>query len=298
MPDAAATVRAAGGVVWRPAGDDVEVLVVHRPRYDDWSLPKGKLLAGEPAVVGAVREVGEETGADVVVGRTLGTTRYPVLLDGHEVPKSVRWWAMRATGGRFSPNDEVDAVRWLRPADAVELLSRAGEREPLERLTGGPLRTRTLLAVRHARAGSRAAWHGDDVDRPLDDRGAAQAAALARLLEHYRPVRLLSAPLERCTATLRPLAARLGVQVVTDEALAGRSWAKAPDRTLALLRDVVADGRAAVVCSQGEVLPPALQSLADSLVGTEPRTPKGSVWALSFDDRCGPVDADFVAPPA
>src|SRR3712207_1183187 len=103
-------VRAAGGALWRPSADGgIETAVVHRPKYDDWSLPKGKLDAGEHALAAAVREVGEETGLAVVVGRRSLRTEYEVP----EGPKRVDYWLMRVVGGRFVPCDEVDGLRWL-----------------------------------------------------------------------------------------------------------------------------------------------------------------------------------------
>jgi 8-oxo-dGTP diphosphatase len=107
-------IEAAGGVLWRPARGGIEVALVHRPKYDDWSIPKGKLKAGEPALAGALREVEEETGHTAEPGRLLGEIRY--LKDGE--PKRVRYWAMRVTGGRFTVSEEVDEMVWLTPNEA------------------------------------------------------------------------------------------------------------------------------------------------------------------------------------
>jgi 8-oxo-dGTP diphosphatase len=112
-------VRAAGGVVWRDGAAGREVAVVHRPRYDDWSLPKGKLLPGEDWLEGALREVQEETGLRCEPGEELEPARY---LDRKGRDKLVRWWSMRPVGGAFEPNDEVDDLRWLAPAEAIERL--------------------------------------------------------------------------------------------------------------------------------------------------------------------------------
>ncbi len=120
-------VQAAGGVVWRRStGGDVEVLLVHRPKYDDWTLPKGKLEPGEAFEAGARREVEEETGLRCVLGDELATSRYR---DRHGRDKVVRYWAMTSKGGEFTPNDEVDEVRWLPPAEAEALLTYAHDRE-------------------------------------------------------------------------------------------------------------------------------------------------------------------------
>lgn len=103
-------VRAAGAVVWRPAGDGVEVLLVHRPRYDDWSLPKGKLDGGETWVEAAVREVEEETGCTGTLGGLVGTVRYE---DQHGREKEVRFYELSDPTGEFVPTVEVDELAWL-----------------------------------------------------------------------------------------------------------------------------------------------------------------------------------------
>ncbi|ADP81700.1 NUDIX hydrolase [Pseudofrankia inefficax] len=133
-----AEVRAAGGVVWRPAaGGGVEIVLVHRPRYDDWSLPKGKVDGDETWLAAAVREVDEETGLAVEVGVLLGDVTYPVRrhgsADSPPATKVVRYWALRVTGGAFTPNDEVDELRWLPPEQAAGLLSYDLDRDVVDR---------------------------------------------------------------------------------------------------------------------------------------------------------------------
>ena len=141
------TVRAAGGVVWRRADGEVQVALVHRPKYDDWSLPKGKLDPGEPAVVGAVREVREETGFVAVPGRTLGESRYRVLDRGRDAPKTVRWWAMRCATGAFVPGPEVDALRWLPVASALDVAGSGFDAAPLQAFTEQEPDTASVLFV-------------------------------------------------------------------------------------------------------------------------------------------------------
>jgi 8-oxo-dGTP diphosphatase len=114
-------IEAAGGVIWREiASEHVEVLVIHRPRYRDWSLPKGKLKRGESHLDCALREVHEETGLHCQVGPELATAHY---IDRKQRPKRVRYWAMQAQSGRFRSNDEVDAVQWVPHGDAPGVLS-------------------------------------------------------------------------------------------------------------------------------------------------------------------------------
>lgn len=114
------TVEAAGGVVWRASERGVEVLLIHRPAYDDWSLPKGKLERGERHDEAALREVVEETGFTCELGVELGTVTYR---DRKNRRKRVRYWAMQVVKGRFAPNREVDRIRWVAPQRAPRILS-------------------------------------------------------------------------------------------------------------------------------------------------------------------------------
>jgi 8-oxo-dGTP diphosphatase len=126
-------VRAAGGAVWRWGPSDIEVLLVHRPAYDDWTLPKGKVLPGEDDEDAAVREVLEETGLECELGGELASTRY---VDNRGRPKVVRYWAMEVYGeaGRFQPNHEVDRVAWLGVDKAMERLTYGRDRDVLDAL--------------------------------------------------------------------------------------------------------------------------------------------------------------------
>ncbi|MGB9376343.1 MAG: NUDIX hydrolase [Mycobacteriales bacterium] len=278
----------------RPGGD-IEIAVVHRPRYDDWSLPKGKLDDGEHPLLAAVREVREETGFSVRTGRRLTTSSY--LVDGE--PKQVDHWAMSVVGGEFVPGDEVDELRWLAPPAAQALLSSPQDADVVDALLSAPCDTTPLLLVRHGRAGDSQAWTGNDALRPLDPVGLEQAGALAELLPPYRPTRVLSADRVRCIDTVRPLADRLAIPLDVDRDFSEDSHAEDPGRMAARLRALATTGEPVVVCSQGGVIPDTVSLLAqqDAVTLTSRSARKGSVWALHFARTGRLVSADYYPHP-
>jgi 8-oxo-(d)GTP phosphatase len=303
MADSGGTIRAAGGVLWREAtgsGPDpvVEVAVIHRPRYDDWSLPKGKLTAGEREVDGAIREVLEETGYHIRLGRPLGETRYLKVQGGQSRPKVVRWWAMEAIGGAFTPMREVDELRWVSLAEAHALLSRETDRDLLERFVRGPAPTRVVLLVRHGSAGSRSSWSGDDRQRPLDDCGYRQADELVRLLAHFDPTEIVSADFLRCRQTVEPLAESLGLAIRDEPILSERDYWGHEVEAVHLLRTIGGPHHTSVACSQGSVIPDALGRLAaqDAVDLPAETARKGSTWALTFQGA-RLVSGEYFAPP-
>ena len=287
-------VRAAGGALWRPADGGIETALVHRPKYDDWSLPKGKPDEGEHLLETAVREVAEETGLDVVVGRRSVRTEYEVA----EGPKRVDYWLMRVVGGAFAPNDEVDELRWLPVEEACGLVSHAHDRAVLADLVRTDVpRQPSLLLVRHAKAGSKSDWDGPDELRPLDGRGHRQAARLAQVLPLFAPAELLTAERVRCRQTLEPLAARLGQGIGSLPELGEEEFAADPQAGLAVVERLLTplDGPGvSVVCSQGGAIPSVLMSLGvrDEAAGRLfPPAAKGSVWVLG--GRPGALLADY-----
>jgi len=193
-------VRAAGGVLWRPAGDGIEICVVHRPYRADWSLPKGKVDAGEHPLAAAVREVREETGVHAEPQLKLPEMAYP-LPDG--TPKTVEFWLMRAVDGPAAdPVDptEVDTVLWLAPVDALARLSYPGDRQLVEQVAALPPITAVTALVRHAHAGKRNELDSNDDLRPIDEEGRAEAETLGTVLSLIAPQRLVAATPLRCSA--------------------------------------------------------------------------------------------------
>ncbi len=293
-------IRAAGGVLWRHAEPGVSVAVIHRPQYDDWSLPKGKLAGGESDLEGAVREVLEETGFHVRVGRALGETTYHKETASGVRPKVVRWWSMQADEGAFSPTAEVDRLEWLSLAEAAERVTRATDVDVLERFARGPLPTRTVLLVRHAWAGSRGVSSGDDADRSLDDCGVAQADELVRILARFEVGSVISAGLRRCVATVEPLAAALGLAVAEEPLLSEVAYPGREAEAVALLRRLGDAEHDAVACSQGEVIPDLIRRIAETdgyPIESSVPSRKGSIWALSLDAEGRLVAADYLDAP-
>jgi 8-oxo-(d)GTP phosphatase len=294
-PDGRRVVAAGGGVVWRPAGEAIEVAVVHRPKYDDWSLPKGKLDPGEHVLEAAVREVGEETGLAVGVGRRSLSTDYPVP----EGIKHVDYWLMECVGGTFVPNREVDELRWLPFPAAADLLSHSHDRTVLDDAARTDIpRGPTLLLVRHATAGSKKDFDGPDELRPLDSRGRQQARRLSEVLPVFLPRDLLSADRVRCRETLEPLAERTGLSIHPAPELGEEEFADDPQAALAVVERLLAapsDHGVTVVCSQGGAIPSILLSLGvrrEGLAGRlHPPSAKGSVWALG--GRPDGLSADY-----
>jgi 8-oxo-dGTP diphosphatase len=242
------TVQAAGGVLWRRDGTgEVEIALVHRPRYDDWSLPKGKLDPGEHPLAGALREIEQETGFAAVPGRPLGSLEYVAF----GAPKRVRYWSCRATTGRFRASREVDRLTWVGLADAEARIEPERDGPVLRRFAAGPRDTRALVVVRHASAGDRGAWDGEDRDRPLDATGEAQAAALTALLRAYAVEVAVSVDVRRCLDTLAPFARATGIAVSVEPGLTAGAPG-APDAGVEVLLRLSC-GPAAVACTQREL---------------------------------------------
>ncbi len=279
------SVLAAGGVLWRGDPQAPEVALVHRPRYNDWTLPKGKLDRGEHPLVAAVREVREETGQQASAGRFLGRQHYTVSGPGGQVPlKQVSYWSMRAIAGDFVPGPEVDQLAWMTVKAARRAVSYRRDREPLRRFAALPADLHTVLLVRHARAGSRRLWHGPDEARPLDAPGQRQALLLRDVALTFAPVAVHSAPLVRCRQTVSPLAEQLGVDIADEDALSDAAFARAGKAAVRRLRELARSHASLAVCSQGAAIPGLIQTLADSdgVAVSQVRARKGSVWVLSF----------------
>jgi 8-oxo-dGTP pyrophosphatase MutT (NUDIX family)/phosphohistidine phosphatase SixA len=278
-------VYAAGAVLWRTGGADpaaraLEVALIHRPRYDDWSLPKGKVDPGETAPVAAVREVLEETGHHAILGRRLDMVSYPI----DQGVKKVYYWAARSTGGEFTPGSEVDELIWLPIAEAMKRLNYVPDRKMLRHFGKQPADTHTLLVVRHGTAGRKSRFSGDDTKRPLDKRGRAQAEALVPQLLAFGASDVHAADRLRCHQTVEPLAEELGVTVHNEPALTEESYAKNPKRARHRMLRIAEEEGTPVICTQGKVIPDLIAWWCerDGVRADRSRNHKGSTWVLSL----------------
>lgn len=275
------TVRAAGGVLVR----DGRVCLVHRPRYDDWTLPKGHLKHDEHPLVGAAREVLEETGWAGRVRLALPLVSY-TLPDGRL--KTVDFWLMDAVGdgGPVHDNDEVDRVEWLPFAAAAERVSYDDERAIIEHAAAQPPITSVVVLVRHAHAGERKKWTGNDALRPIDPMGEQEAERFAALCAPIGPERLFAATPLRCKQTLEPLAASLGgLPIVVDGAFAEPADADDAPAKAKVSAERLLDLRAGgvpAICSQGKIIPHLLATLLDEADAEPYKTAKGESWLLTW----------------
>jgi phosphohistidine phosphatase SixA/8-oxo-dGTP pyrophosphatase MutT (NUDIX family) len=249
-PASPPVIRAAGVVTFRPGR---EVLLVHRPRYDDWSFPKGKLERWEHPTAAAVREVAEETGLHVRLGPPLTSQHYPT---GRR-RKTVDYWTGRVVGNDdvslYRPNHEIDQVAWVRVDKAEGMLTYEYDRQTLAEAMKVRRRTHAVIVLRHAKARSRRTWKPDDRLRPLLKVGEHQADRLVPLLAAYDVTRVISSPAVRCLQTVAPYAETTGWETETRRRLSEEA---ATERGVAKAVDEVLDGdQGAVLCSHRPVLP-------------------------------------------
>lgn len=259
---ASKVIPAAGGIVWRKSGPTggVEVLLVHRPGYNDWTFPKGKADPGEPLPVTAVREIAEETGYRVRLVHPLPEVTYQVR-GGQKV---VAYWVGRPVDDQtdFQPNREVDKIKWFSPRDARKKLSYEHDRGLLEAfedlVTQKRHRSRTLVLLRHAKAVPRDEFDGEDRDRPLAAAGHDRAKELVPLLTAFGVRRIVSSPAARTVQTVDPYVAATDELLELDDRLAEGTPAGQVERVIETL---LTTKRPTVACTHRPVLPDAYDAL-------------------------------------
>jgi 8-oxo-(d)GTP phosphatase len=295
------TVLAAGGVLWRRDPSDPEVALVHRPEYDDWSLPKGKAKPGEHLLVTALREVNEETGYHPRLGPYLATVRYPIGSSGRSANKVGTYWSMRCSGGSFLASREVDEMQWLPLDEAILRLTAASDRVVLRTFARTHPDTDPMLLVRHGATGAPVARLSRQPEtQRLNRSGRDQAASLVPVLEGIGVTDLLSADQPACVDMLAPFAATTGLTVRRESQLTSEGFAGNERDVADRLRYHASFSEALVVCGGQRVITGLLRALGH---GSDVRAPnqttvkKGGWWllhhrdgAISAYERHGPAD--------
>jgi 8-oxo-dGTP diphosphatase len=253
-------IYAAGAVLWRfGAKKRVEIALIHRPRYGDWSLPKGKLDANETMIGCAYREVMEETGHAAIFGPEIGDATY--VVDG--VTKLVKYWSAQAVGeptGKPNPT-EIDQILWLSPAEARKKLTLDDDRSIVDFFLEFGTGTTALVLLRHAKAIKREDWDGDDGDRPLGNIGQLQAK---RLLSKYLPYAIKevhSSDAMRCIETIEPMTRALQMHPIFSTDLSEYRFAKDKEVALDYAQDLMIRNQSAIICSHNPILPKVLKKL-------------------------------------
>ena len=262
------TIYAAGVVCWREQDGKLELALVHRDVYKDWGFPKGKLDPGEQLPQTAVREVKEEAGFKVRLGRKLGVINYKV---GDGLDKEVHYWASKVTAKaiakqKFLPNQEIAKVEWVTAKKALTLLSYEHDRNLLEQVIQlhktNELETRALVILRHAKATLRSEWKGEEAKRPLLAEGKVQAKALVPLIAAYGPRRLITSPWTRCYETVAPYADARKQKLIERHQLTELGNQKRPARTQDVVNDLLGTSKSGLMCSHRPALPSILAPFA------------------------------------
>jgi 8-oxo-dGTP diphosphatase len=261
-------IYAAGAVCWRVVDDKIVVLVVHRTKYGDVTIPKGKVDPGETLPRTAVREILEETGLAVGLGVPLGISTYP-LSSGRN--KIVHYWAAEVTEkaiarSTFVPNGEIAAIEWVTIKKARGYLTYERDVEILDEFARlartGVTSTFALIALRHGKAAPRGDWNGDDASRPLTDRGVKQVFADVPTLRAWKPRRLVTSDAVRCVATVAPIAAATGIKPQKEHGLSQDAYEEGQATVREIVGKRVRSRKTAVLCSHGPVLPEIMREIA------------------------------------
>ncbi|MCU0278634.1 MAG: NUDIX hydrolase [Candidatus Nanopelagicales bacterium] len=296
MAKAPTPIRAAGVVLLRDTTAGPQVCVLHRPRQNDWSLPKGKLDAGEIAVEAARRETIEETGSDVVLGVPLSTQRYQV----ETRPKTVEYWVGRESPGGpgFAPNKEIDEIRWLPPEPAIAMLSYPRDGDLVRQALAAPV-TSPFIILRHTEAMRRADYDGvADAERPLTQSGTQAADRLSYVLQAFGVRKVHSSDSLRCLDTVRPFAHQTHAPLEHETLLSEEGFVAS--RTAAFKRvDSLLDlPMGMVICTHRPVLPELIAHVAARLAVTD--IPDGALApgaALVFHRTPGATVVEHVPAP-
>jgi 8-oxo-(d)GTP phosphatase len=254
-----ATILAAGAVLWRKSEKKkIEVLIIHRPKYDDWTFPKGKAEIGEPLIACAYREVLEETNIETAFGPYLGEVEY-LTNDGK---KKVSFWSAKVVKEKdFKPNTEVDQLKWVEVTKVKELLTLDTDRKILEQFLQIEPDTKPLILLRHAKAVTRDEWQGEDDDRPLDSYGQNQAKRLLAMYQVFNLEQIHSSDAVRCYDTVVAIAKGLSIKLEVTGKLSESTFKKDKEKAFDYAKDLIKLNESVLLCSHNPILPKMLNKL-------------------------------------
>jgi 8-oxo-dGTP diphosphatase len=287
---------AAGGVVWREGKDSkIELAIIYRPKYDDWTFPKGKLDTGEELISGAYREILEETGLDIELGPYLGAVEYESFGEA----KRVSYWAAKALSSskEFHPNNEVDLLEWHEVDSAREKLTRETDREILEVFIDSPYQATKLIMLRHAKALARTEWQSGDEDRPLDIVGQLQAKRMHAIYQVFGISQIHTSDAVRCYDTVIGLTNTLKIEPVITSKLSEYTFEKNKDKSLDYASELTeisrSSGETILLCSHNPVLPRMLERITkkSSVELPENKLKPGDAWVVFLGKKkCLQID--------
>lgn len=254
-------IRAAGAIIWRENTPfELEILVIHRPKYDDWSFPKGIVDDGEAAVAAAYREVKEETGIDAIFGQYLGSTSYKV----EDNKKKVKYWMAQAKSDQevFVPNSEVDKIEWVDSKTARHFLTHDEDRDMLDDFLAKERYVSTLVLLRHAKAVKRSEWTDYDLDRPLSADGIEQAQKLIAQLVPFGIAGIFSSDATRCFSTIEPFSLAADLRVTVTQDLNEEEFEKSAKTSVEYVRQLMKFEGNQLVAGHNPIIPHVLSKVA------------------------------------
>jgi len=276
---------AAGAVIWRRNEKNVEIALVHRPRYDDWSLPKGKQDPGEAMISCAYREVIEETNLKVGFGPYIGDTEYFVA-DGL---KKVHYWSARLAedSPEFHPNEEVDLLEWHSIESALDKATRDSDREIIQKFVTIPFDSYPLIMLRHAKALAREEWQGEDEDRPLQQLGQQQARRALSIYQVYGLTQIHTSDAVRCHDTVDQMAKALDIPLTITNKVSEYTWKKNKEKAIDYAKDLIKVNEPVILCSHNPVLPRMMEKLTKKIDFDYPsnKLEPGEAWVLHHDKK-------------
>jgi 8-oxo-dGTP pyrophosphatase MutT (NUDIX family)/phosphohistidine phosphatase SixA len=274
-------IRAAGALLWRESNErTIEIALIHRPKYDDWTLPKGKIEEGETALQCAYRELFEETGIKASFTRQLGTVEYE---ESGQRKRVIFWSAQCALeASTFIPNEEVDVLEWLAPDQALAKASHDSDRQMIESFLSQTPHTDTLIILRHTKALERGDWDEVDSERTLDEVGFDQAQLLIKHLEPFAIEEVYTSDYVRCVQTVTPLAHSRGLTISQVPSLNEETFEEDPLRSVSFANALKQDEKNILICSHNPVIPTMLRGILNTklknkdLIKLEP----GDAWIV------------------